>query len=241
MTTRDPAPAVPATASASDLGDHALAQRIAAGDTRALEALMRRYNRPLYRAARSILRDDAEAEDVVQETYLQAYKSIGSFRGDAKLSTWLTRIAVNEALARRRKSRRRAEIIPLGEPVPESDDPQNPLESQDSAKAPDGAVMRAELRRLIESRIDALPDSFRSVFVLRALEEMTVEETAACLGVPEATVRTRYFRARSLLREALAREIDFNLETAFGFDGERCDRIVVHVLERLQDPASSHT
>lgn len=106
---------------------------------------------------------------------------------------------------------------------------------RDSIEAPESAALRAEVRHLIERKIDALPDALRSVFVLRALEEMTVEETAACLGVPAATVRTRYFRARGLLREALAREIDFNLENAFGFAGERCDRIVARVLAQLRD------
>ncbi|MCG3142998.1 MAG: hypothetical protein HONDAALG_00304 [Gammaproteobacteria bacterium] len=227
------------TATATDfknLGDTALAQHIAAGNTMALEALMRRYNRPLYRAARSILKDDAEAEDVVQETYIRAYKTIRNFRGDAKLSTWLTRIAINEALARARTYRRRAEIIALGgdaAPIPESaEDLPMP---EDVAETPENAALRAEVRRLIERRIDGLPAVFRSVFVLRALEEMTVEETAACLGVPEATVRTRYFRARGLLREALAREIDLHLESAFGFDGARCDRVVARVLARLRN------
>lgn len=226
-----------ATAAAfKDLGDAALAQHIAAGDAMALEALMRRYNRSLYRAARSILKNDADAEDVVQQAFLQAYKTISSFHGDAKLSTWLTRIAINEALARARKYRRRAEIIPLASDATlEAESAEDLPMPRDSAEAPESAALRAEVRRLIERRIDALPDALRSVFVLRALEEMTVEETAACLGLPAATVRTRYFRARGLLREALAREIDFNLENAFGFAGERCDRIVARVLAQLQD------
>jgi RNA polymerase sigma-70 factor (ECF subfamily) len=230
------------TATAADfrnLGDAALAQHIAAGNTMALEALMRRYNRPLYRAARSILKDDAEAEDVVQETYIQAYKTISGFRGDARLSTWLTRIAINLALARARTYRRRAEIIALGgDAAPRPESVEDLPMPEDVAEAPESAALRAEVRRLIERRIDGLPAVYRSVFVLRALEEMTVEETAACLGVPEATVRTRYFRARGLLREALASEIDFHLESAFGFDGARCDRLVARVLARLQNSAA---
>lgn len=222
-----------------DLSDAALAQHVAAGEAGALEALMRRYNRPLYRAARSILKNDADAEDVVQQAFLQAYRTIGAFRGEARLSTWLTRIAINEALARARKYRRRAEIIPIASDVAlEAESAEELPMPQDAVEAPESAAWRAEVRRLIERRIDALPDALRSVFVLRALEEMTVEETSACLGVPEATVRTRYFRARGLLREALAREIDFSLENAFGFAGERCDRIVAGVLARLQDPST---
>lgn len=216
----------------SELPDLEIVHRIAAGDTAAFELLMRRYNRPLYRTARSILRDDAEAEDTVQEAYLLAYRGIGNFRGDAKLSTWLTRIVVNEAIARSRKASRRAEIIRLdGDIEPSGEQTMNDA----SSELPEQAAMRAEARRLLEKNIDRLPDAFRTVFVLRALEEMSVEEAAASLGIPEATVRTRFFRARSLLREALSREIDIAHEEAFAFDGERCDRIVAAVLGRLGD------
>jgi RNA polymerase sigma-70 factor (ECF subfamily) len=215
--------------------DARLAQRIAAGDTDAFRFVMRRHNQMLFRAARSILRDDAEAEDVVQEAYLLAYRAAGSFRGDARLSTWLVRIAVNEAIARSRKRARRAQVICLdgdvtieGEAGGSSMHPQSPDE-------PERGALRGETRRLLEKKIDALPDAFRAVFVLRAVEEMSVEETAAALDIPEATVRTRFFRARGLLREALAREIDFALEDAFSFAGERCDRIVAGVLSRLED------
>lgn len=218
---------------ASPLPDDQLAQRVAAGDPEAFTALMRRYNQSLYRAARSILKDDAEAEDAVQEAYLQAYRSIGNFRGEAKLSTWLIRIAVNEAIARTRKRTRRAEVIRLeGDTPPESEAPEATM-TQSPPEQPEQSAQRAETRRLLESKIDALPDAFRAVFVLRALEEMSVEETATALAIPEATVRSRFFRARSLLREALAREIDTAFEDAFAFAGARCDRIVAGVLARL--------
>lgn len=218
-----------------DLPDTEIARRIALGDRDAFELLMRRYNQTLYRTARSILKDDAEAEDAVQEAYMLAYRAIGAFRGDAKLSTWLIRIVVNEAIARSRKRSRRAEIIQLGG-EPESD--ANPGEenmSEATPEQPEHAAVRAETRRLLEGKIDALPEVFRTVFVLRALEELTVEETAASLGVPAATVRTRFFRAKGLLREALAREIDFAYGDAFAFDGARCDSIVSGVLQRLDD------
>src|SRR3546814_657075 len=162
--------------------------------------LMRRHNQTLYRAARSILHDDGEAEDVVQDTYVHAYQAMASFRGDAQLSTWLTRIAINEALGRARKQRRRAEIIRLDAGPEMQDDHAEPDVPPVSSEPPEGAALRAEVRRLIESKIDQLPDVFRSVFVLRALEDMSVDETADCLGVPAATVRTRYFRAKGLLR-----------------------------------------
>ncbi len=164
---------------------------------------MRRHNQRLYRTARSILRDDAEAEDTVQESYLLAYKAMAQFRGDAKLSTWLVRIVANEALGRLRRRSRRAKLIQLsGAPDPSSDDPE--LNMTDARpEQPEDAAVRAQMRVLLEAKIDQLPDAFRTVFVLRAVEEMTVEEAGACLGIPAATVRTRYFRAKGLLRESL--------------------------------------
>lgn len=218
---------------ATSLPDSHLAERIAAGEQAAFVQLMRRYNRKLYRTARSIVRDDAEAEDVLQDAYLLAYRSLSRFRGDASLSTWLTRIVVNEAIARLRKTTRRAKVISLDcdmEYAPRTSEPEAAAERSDQ---PDQTAMRAEARRLIERKIDDLPEAFRTVFVLRVLEEMSVEDVAAALGIPEATVRTRHFRARSMLREALSRELDYAMEDAFGFAGERCNRIVAGVLRRL--------
>jgi RNA polymerase sigma-70 factor (ECF subfamily) len=218
-----------------DLPDTEIARRVAAGDRDAFELLMRRYNQTLYRTARSILKDDAEAEDAVQDAYMLAYRAIGAFRGDAKLSTWLIRIVVNEAIARSRKRSRRAEIIQLsGEPEADANGGEENMDEA-TPEQPEHAAVRAQTRRLLETKIDALPEVFRTVFVLRALEELTVDETAASLGIPAATVRTRFFRAKGLLREALAREIDFAYGDAFAFAGSRCDRIVAGVLARLKD------
>ncbi|GMU69776.1 MAG: hypothetical protein AMXMBFR37_21080 [Steroidobacteraceae bacterium] len=212
-----------------------IARRIARGDERALQLLMRRHNQKLHRTARSILRDDAEAEDAVQDAYLHAWRAIGSFRGDAKLSTWLVRIVVNEAVGRLRKRARRAEVIHLnGISAPDGEEMTPPELSEQGA-------VRSEARRLLEAKIDELPDAFRTVFVLRALEELTVEEAAQSLGIPEATVRTRYFRARGLLREAIAREIDGAFGDAFSFAGERCDRIIERVLERIHAERAAGT
>ena len=207
--------------------DTELAHRVARGDTSAFEQIMRRYNRALFRTARAILRDDGLAEDAVQEAYMRAYGAIGSFRGESRLSTWLIRIVANEALARRRQDVRRAEVMPIsgGDAV----DLERPMEED----GPQQMAERGELRRLLEAKIDRLPDSYRAVFVLRALEELSVEETGAALGIPEATVRSRFFRARGLLREAISREIDVAFDSAFGFAGERCDRIVAGVLARI--------
>jgi RNA polymerase sigma-70 factor (ECF subfamily) len=215
--------------------DAELVRRIAARDHEAFRVLMKRHNQMLYRAARSILKNEAEAEDAVQEAYLQAYRAMGSFRGDSKVSTWLVRITVNEAITRLHKHARRAEVIRL-----DGDDLQDQHSSEDSMndsppEQPDRATQRAEMRKLIETRIDALPEAFRSVFVLRALEEMSVEETAGVLGINEATVRTRFFRARGLLRGWLSRDIDVAQGDAFSFAGARCDRITANVLARLAE------
>ena len=215
------------------LPDAEVARRIEGGDWDALRRLMRQHNQSLYRTARSILKDDAEAEDAVQESYLRAYRSMGTFRGDSKLSTWLVRIVVNEAIGRVRRRVRSAEVICMDGDL----DLENRAVTEGSgdlaSERPEPAAMRAETRRLLERSIDALPDAFRTVFLLRAVEEMNVEEVAAALSIPEPTVRSRFFRARSLLREALARDIDVALEEAFSFAGERCDRIVAGVLDRV--------
>lgn len=217
------------------LPDSDLVLQIVGGNEAAFAVLMRRYNQTLYRTARSILKDDAEAQDAVQEAYLLAYKAMPAFRGDAKLSTWLVRIVVNESIARMRKRTRRAEVVHLDGETHEDLQAAEGYMTEATPEQPERAALQSEARRLLEAKIDKLPDAFRTVFILRALEEMTVEEAAASLGINEATVRTRYFRARSLLREALAREIDFAFDKAFSFAGERCDRIVAGVLARFND------
>jgi RNA polymerase sigma-70 factor (ECF subfamily) len=230
----------PAERSLDNLSDKEMAERIAAGDTAAFRSVMTRHNQSLFRAARSILRDDAEAEDAVQEGYLLAYGAMGSFRGDARLSTWLMRIIVNEALGRSRKNKRTAEVIVLDSTFDEDAPAAQTTMTDNPEHQPERMAVRAETRRLIEARIDALPDAFRTVFVLRAVQEMSVEEVAASLSIPEATVRTRFFRARALLRESLSREMDHALEEAFAFAGERCNRITERVLARIAAVDGKH-
>jgi RNA polymerase sigma-70 factor (ECF subfamily) len=215
----------------TDAPDAELVRRVAGGESAAFEPLMRRHNRTLFRTARAILRDDAEAEDTLQEAYLQAYAAIGSFRGEAKVSTWFARIVANEALSRLRKLARRAQIVPLQSQSGLEELKEIPDMNID--QTPERSAQRAQMRRLLEAQIDALPDDYRVVFVLRAVEEMSVEEAAAVLRIPQATVRSRFFRARSLLREGLAAKIDLACEDAFAFAGERCDRIVASVMERI--------
>jgi RNA polymerase sigma-70 factor (ECF subfamily) len=201
-----------------------------APDARAFEEIMRKHNRMLFRTARAILRDDAEAEDALQEAYVQAFRSMDTFRAESKLSTWLARIVANEALMRLRKHARRAEIVPI---EPSASAAMEQVTDTNMDNAPDSSAERKQMRGLLEAQIDALPDLYRTVFMLRAVEELSVEETAAVLDLPPTTIRTRFFRARSLLREALAQKMDVACEDAFSFAGARCDRIVANVLARL--------
>src|SRR5262245_59652820 len=222
--------------------DSDLVRRAAAQDHEAFRVLMKRYNQMLYRAARSVLKNEAEAEDAVQEAYLQAYRAMGDFRGDAKVSTWLVRIVVNEAITRLHKHARRAEIIQLDAGDLQQDQHSSEDSMNESApEHPERSALRSETRKLLEAKIDQLPDAFRTVFMLRAVEEMTVEETAAALDIPEATVRTRFFRAKGLLRESLSRDMDLAHGDAFSFAGARCDRITANVMARLKQSGKSST
>jgi RNA polymerase sigma-70 factor (ECF subfamily) len=215
-----------------ELDDASLAARVQAGDPAAFELLMRRHNRRLYRLARSMLRNAADAEDALQDAYLGAYQNIGAFRGEASLATWLSRVVVNQCLARLRRQARRDNIVPMVA-MGGLDEQEAPAMPADDKDAPDRALIRAELRAVLERKLDELPEAFRTVFVLRSVEELSVEETARTLDLPEATVRSRHFRARSMLRESLALDIDIAERDVFSFDGERCDRIVASVLRRL--------
>lgn len=224
---------MPVAAQVQDADDAAVARRVAAGDVAAFELLMRRHNRRLYRLARSMLRDAAEAEDALQDAYLAAFQSLGGYRGDASLGTWLSRVVANQCLGRLRRQARRDNIVPIVSMTGADDEEHEPMPSQDS-ETPDRALVRSELRAVLERKLDELPEAFRTVFVLRCVEELSVEETARSLNIPEATVRSRHFRARSMLRESLAQDLDLAERDVFSFDGARCDRIVARVLERLQ-------
>jgi RNA polymerase sigma-70 factor (ECF subfamily) len=212
--------------------DAALVRRIVGGDILAFEQLMRTHNRRLYRLARASLRDDAEAEDALQEAYIAAHRALGAFRGESALSTWLSRLVTNECLNRLRKQARRHNIFPIGSLDAEIE-PETVMDDSRQTERPDQALVRAQMRALLERKLDALPESFRSVFVLRVVEELSVEETAASLGIPAATVRSRHFRARSLMREALAQEVDLAERDLYEFGGAHCDRVVAAVLARL--------
>ena len=208
----------PAAAAPSD---DAVVGRVLAGDCESFEVLMRRYNQRLFRAARSVLRDDAEAEDVVQDAWVRAYTNLRQFAGRASFATWLTRIAIHEALARRRRRLRHRALC----------DDAATLSSH--ARPPEEEVGAREVAAAIEAAIDALPASYRMAFVLRDVQGLGTAETAACLDVPEATVKTRLHRARGLLRTRLDATIDVSSGGVFAFAGERCDRIVAAVMTRI--------
>lgn len=209
--------------------DAALVQQVQRGQQAAFGVLMRRYNRRLYRTARAIVKDDGGAEDALQEAYVAAYRHIGEFRGDSAFGTWLTRIVVNQSLQALRKSRRERVVVPFGD----SADDEGPEVADEPEYTPESLMLRTEIRRLVERKIDELPAAYRTVFMLREVEDLTVEETAAALDIPSATVRSRLFRAKARLREALTQEMDVATQDVFGFDGERCDRIVRTVLARI--------
>lgn len=223
-------PVTTKTAATTEESEQTLARLVRSGDRAAFERVMRLHNRRLFRLARATLRDDAEAEDALQEAYVHAYRDIGGFRGDATLATWLSRIVLNQCLARLRRALRRERIVPI---AAWTADLASEIMNVPDDDSPDKALMQAQTRALLERKLDALPVAFRTVFVMRCVEELSVEETAACLGIPEATVRSRHFRARGLLRESLAQEIDLAERGMFSFDGDRCDRVVAKVLASL--------
>jgi len=208
--------------------DEALVPRILAGETALFELIMRRHNQRLFRAARAILNDDAEAEDVMQETYARAFAHLGQFRGDAQLATWITRIAVHEAFARVRRRRRLAALPP--------DDDVETLFMADRPKPadPEREAHNAELRGLLERAIDELPETYRTVFMLREVEGLSTATTAECLGVSEEVIKTRLSRARARLRDGLYERAGAVAPAAFTFGAERCDRVVAAVLSRLR-------
>lgn len=228
-----------AAAAAQNLPDAELAALAGAGDVTAFERIMKRHNQLLFRTARSVLGSDDEAQDAVQEGYLSAWRHLAQFRADASLATWLVRIVLNESLGRVRK--RHSNVVPLDMVTGIVSGDNEPALAAHAIDRPDLLASRAQMRQLIEAHIDLLPEAFRTVFMLRAVEELSVEEVASSLGIPEATVRTRFFRARALLRESMARAMDFAIEDAFSFDGARCDRIVARVLAAIAALPHSQT
>ena len=210
----------------TSLTDEEVVSRVTEGQTALFELLMRRHNERVYRAARAILRDDGEAEEVMQQAYVNAYAHLRQFAGRASFATWLTRIVVNEALARVRRQRR---YMPMDT---DPDAPEVPAASSHSEN-PEAQAYQRELRTLLEAAVDRLPDGAREVFMLREVQGLSTSETAEVLSIREDAVKTRLSRARHALRTDLIQALGSVGPTAFSFGQSRCDRIVAAVLERI--------
>jgi RNA polymerase sigma-70 factor (ECF subfamily) len=210
----------------SALTDEEVVEQVLHGQTALFEILMRRHNERIYRAARAVVGDDAEAEDVMQQAYVNAYTHLRQFDGRAAFATWLTRIAVNEGIVRRR---RRA----LHESIDVDTLCQHAVVPMRSIPSPENQAFAGELRSLIEAAVETLPDGAREVFMLRQVEGLSTAETAACLGVSEDAVKTRFSRARALLRRDLAERVGSVVHHSFTFPRPRCDRVVAAVLSRV--------
>jgi RNA polymerase sigma-70 factor, ECF subfamily len=209
-----------------DHSDAEIIRQVLQGQTAMFELLMRRYNERVYRAVRSIVRDEQEAEDVMQQAYVNAFTHLGQFNGSARFSTWLTKIAIHEALARARR-RGRYETFDDQSSGAEAFMSSNPVHS------PERQAFAGELRGLLEAAIDALPDGMREVFVLREVESLSTAEVAECLGVSEDVVKTRLSRGRAALRRLLMARTGASAPEAFRFYRPRCDRVVTQVLGRI--------
>jgi len=204
------------------LSDEEVVERVLAGDSSLFEILMRRYNQRLFRVARSILADDGEAEDVMQEAYVRAFRELAGFRGEARFSTWLTRIACHEALARARKRRR---LVPISGDEP----PEPPTETA----GPEREMENRELQAVLRDAVEVLPDPLRTVFCLREIEGLSTEQTADALGLSLENVRVRLHRAKRSLRDTLDRRIGREVRRLYLFEAPRCDRMVAAVFARL--------
>jgi len=215
-----------------------LVERALARDADACRLIIKTYNQRLYRLARSILRNDSEAEDVLQEAYIRAFTHLDTFRGEAALATWLSRIVINEALGRLRKRRRR--LAAEGDGQRDTSVPHGasiiPFPLGASEADPERTMAQRQILDLIERATDALPEIYRTVFVARVIEGLSMEETAELLTIKPETVKTRLFRARRLVRERIEKEVGPVLMDAFPFAGRRCDRLTRAVMLRLGFP-----
>lgn len=219
---------IPAGQSASD---DELIERVRAGDSGSFELLMRRYNQRLYRIIRSVVRDDSEAEDILQDAWVRAYGHLEQFEGRASFPTWVSRIAFNEALARARKSRRWAPLEDSGGSImPEVN------RSRSSVENPEAQVIRKQLGEILQSAVESLPETYRVVFVLREIEQLNTNETAQSLGISEEAVKTRLHRSRALLRREVADRVGPAVAETYTFLGARCDRVVARVMTRIGAP-----
>jgi RNA polymerase sigma-70 factor (ECF subfamily) len=217
--------AQPASELPGELTDDEIVRRVVAGERELFELLLRRYNQRIYRAVRALLRNPDDAEDVMQQAYVSAYRALHQFEGRAAFATWLTKIALREAAARNRKSNAHLHAVPedtmseIPEPGPD----------------PESRAVAADLMQHVEAEVAALPESYRSVLLLREVEGLSTEETAACLDLSTDVVKTRLHRARTMLRDALYRRAGLGLQTIFTFGSKRCDSVVVRVMNEIRE------
>lgn len=226
-------PALLVNSAADELTDEAIVDRIRGGDVALYEILIRRHNQRLYRTIRAILRDDRDVEDVMQQAYVDAYQHLDQFRGAARFSTWLTRIAVNRAIRSGRGARRGLELVP-----PNRDAELTIEQTPAPAIDPEHAMYGHELRVVLEGSIEQLPEPFRLVFVMREVEGLSTAETAACLEINEDTVKTRLHRAKRLLRDHLDSRLGPAAGAVYQFHLSRCDRVVAGVMDQIQKPSA---
>ena len=208
-----------------------LVKRAIARDGEAFRVIMKKYNQRLYRVARGIVRNDSEAEDIVQEAYVRAFTHLESFRGDSSLATWLSRITINEALGRLRAQRPTVDLVTFESQRTAAEIIQFPLTSK--SDDPEKTMAQRQILQLVEQATDNLPEVYRIVFITRVIEGMSVEDTAEILNLRPETVKTRLHRARKLVREQLDKQIGPVLMDAFPFAGRRCERLTEGVLQRL--------
>ena len=210
------------------LSDAEIVEEVRAGRIDLFETLMRRYNQRIYRLARAVMRSDAEAEDVAQEAWVRAWSHLAQWEGRASFSTWVCRIALHEAWARRRRGART-------EPLEDGGDPgEGRMTEPSSPPQSESAVYGTEVRSLLEEAVESLPETYRTVFVLRQMEELSTAETARCLEITEEAVKVRLHRARSALQRQLLERAGPGIRQAFPFLGARCDRLVATVLARVR-------
>lgn len=211
--------------------DEEIIEQVRNGVTALYELIVRRYNQRLYRVARAVLRDDTEAEDVMQEAYVRAFQHLHQFEGRAPFSTWLTRIAVHEALARLRTRRKMQQFNEPG------DDAEMEVPILEKSPDPEQQTSNHELARLLEEELLNLPEQYRTVMMLRDVEELSTAETAEALGLTEENVKVRLHRGRSIMRRHLTQRIGVRTKEAFPFMGTRCDRVTSAILQRIAEPA----
>jgi RNA polymerase sigma-70 factor (ECF subfamily) len=217
--------AIPDLLLRDSMTDAEIVRRVTEGETSLFELIMRRYNQRIYRAVRAIVRDESEAEDVMQQAYVNAYLHLAQFAERSSFATWLTRIAINEALARVRPRALRA-----------VDDVDGTImdELQSNTPNPEEAAVASEIKEVVEREIAALPESYRSVLMFREIEGLSTAETAECLGTTEDVVKTRLHRARTMLRDNIYKRAGLAFNGLFTFGQSRCDRVVASVMERIR-------